>query len=501
MFRAGVSYRLPCRDRLPGVTRGNQYRERPPRRQGGRNPRIPGAIGWYRRRLAPASAWRFLPFLDGIRKEPRTKLGMSRRIRDPGTSPPIVVIGAGAAGLVAAVFAAAGGRRTLLLERTRDGGRKILISGGGRCNVLPSVGREASYVTASSRNTLAKILRSWPLPEQRRFFEEEAGIPLALEEESGKLFPRSGRARDVRDGLVAMAARHGVETRFGVTVTDVAPSAGGTWRVRTDGAGEIQAGSVVLATGGLSVPSTGSDGTGLRIAAGLGLRVHELYPALTPLTDASGTHAHLAGVSLNVRLEAPTAVGRFESSGGFLFTHRGYSGPAVLNIAHLAVRSGRDGGERQRILAQWSGEDAAVWEARLQTPDGGQVATVLRRHLPHRLADTLLSEAGVPADRAVAQLRRAERMGLVELLARYPLPWTGDEGYKKAEVTGGGVALSEIVPATLECRSHPGLFLCGELLDSFGPIGGYNFAWAWATGRAAGRGAAAAAALRSAAGG
>src|SRR5690606_19356228 len=167
----------------------------------------------------------------------------------------------------------------------------------------------------------------------------------------------------------------------------------------------------------------------------------------------------------------------------------GYSGPSVLNISHLAVRSRLAGGPRQPILVRWTEFDAAAWDGILREARG-TVGAQLRRRLPSRLAERLLAEAGVEAGRGLAQLRREERRRLVEFLTRYPLPWTGDEGYKKAEVTGGGVALSEIDPRTLESRIHPGLFLCGEILDAFGPIGGYNFAWAWATGRAAGLGAA-----------
>jgi predicted flavoprotein YhiN len=116
--------------------------------------------------------------------------------------------------------------------------------------------------------------------------------------------------------------------------------------------------------------------------------------------------------------------------------------------------------------------------------------TILRQQLPNRLADWLVADAGLPLDRTLATLTRAERLALIARLCRYPLPWTGDEGYKKAEVTGGGVALDEVDPRTLESRRHPRLFLCGELLDAFGPIGGHNFAWAWATGRRAGLGSA-----------
>lgn len=412
---------------------------------------------------------------------------------------PIVVVGAGAAGLMATIFAAGGPRPVVLLERTRDGGRKILISGGGRCNVLPSRMEPSQYVTASSPNTLKKMLLSWPLAEQRRFFEAELEIRLALEEESGKLFPVSNKARDVRDALVAEARRRGATVRFDATVTGLRPPAeagsaepradAGPWEVLLEGGETIVAAAVILATGGLSVPATGSDGTGLRIARRLGHELNETYPALTPLTAEPPVHAELAGVSLDVTLDAPLPRGSFTTHGGFLFTHRGYSGPAVLNISHLAVRSRLAGGH-QPIRVRWTALDAEAWERSLREATGGAVGPLVRRHLPTRLADALLAEAGVDPARPLAQLRRDERARLVDALARYDLPWTGDEGYRKAEVTGGGVALGEVDARTLESRRHPGLYLCGEMLDAFGPIGGYNFLWAWATGRAAGLAAA-----------
>lgn len=402
---------------------------------------------------------------------------------------PIVVIGAGAAGLMAAIFAAEAGARVLLLERTKDGGRKILISGGGRCNVLPSRMDPAQYFTESSRNSLKKILLSWPLADQRRFFEQEMGLPLALEEESGKLFPVSNRARDVRDGLVAMARERGAALRFGATVVGIEPPAGDApWRVRLEGGDTVEAARVVIATGGLSVPQTGSDGTGLRIVRQLGHTLHETYAALTPLTCEPPVHGHLAGVSLTARLHAPLERGALDATGGFLFTHRGYSGPSVLDVSHAAVRARNPAA--QPVLARWTEMDAAEWERLLLERSPGTVLGLLRRHLPTRLADTLLAEAGVDEARTISQLRREERARLLEKLTRYPLPWTGDEGYRKAEVTGGGVPLGEVDPRTLESRVVPGLHLCGEILDCFGPIGGYNFCWAWATGRAAGLGAA-----------
>ncbi len=401
-----------------------------------------------------------------------------------------MVVGAGAAGLVAAIFARTSNQPVRLLERTSDGGRKILISGGGRCNILPSVLHPETFVTDSPAHLLRGMLRSWPLQAQRQFFEDEVGIPLALEAESGKLFPASNKARDVRDGLITLARRRGVEIQYDTTVTGLAagaPGAAGRWQVETS-RGPITASSVILATGGLSVPLTGSDGTGLRIAEALGHTMQPVYPALTPLTGGMPGDANLAGISLPVRIKAKADGKTRESAGGFLFTHRGYSGPSVLDVSHIAVRS--QGGAGASVRVSWTERGEAAWAQELMETTG-RVASVIARHLPERLADALCADAGLPHDRRGPELRREERLALLERLTAYALPWTGNEGYKKAEVTGGGVALTDVDPRTLESRRHPGLFLCGEILDAFGPIGGYNFAWAWATGRAAGLGAAA----------
>ncbi|HSB53143.1 MAG TPA: aminoacetone oxidase family FAD-binding enzyme [Gemmatimonadales bacterium] len=399
---------------------------------------------------------------------------------------PIVVVGAGAAGLMAAIFAAEGGEPVMVLEGKEDGGRKILISGGGRCNVLPSELAPARFHSESAPHLVRRLLQAWPLTGQRRFFEEELGLALALEPETGKLFPVSNKARDVRDRLIDAARKRGVQFRFNQKVRDLVPSEG-TWEITVDGA-PVRARCVILATGGLSVPATGSDGAGLAIARRLGHQVRDTYPALTPLTADPPVHAALSGLSLTVTISAKVAGKKVSTTGGMLFTHRGYSGPAVLDISHVAVRS-KLAGTRAELLVNWTGRKAEEWDQRLQERSARAVSSVVREQLPARLADRLLEECGVSLTCQLAQLPRAQRRGLIERLTAYPLPWTGDEGYKKAEVTGGGVALEEVHPDTLESRRHPGLYFCGEILDAFGPIGGYNFAWAWATGRTAGLGA------------
>ena len=399
------------------------------------------------------------------------------------------MIGAGAAGTMAAIFAATSGAETTLLERTKDGGRKILISGGGRCNVLPIDLDESRFVTDSSPNTMNRILRSWPLAEQRAFFEDVVGIPLSDEPELKKVFPASHKARDVRDGLLALAAARGAHLRFEARVTDVVPFHN-RWRVEIAGAEPLMADAVILACGGLSVPNTGSDGTGLHIARELGHAMHPTYAALTPLTDGDGAFADLAGISLPVTLTAKSAARRSEHTGGFLFTHHGYSGPAALNVSHVAVRTRLENSERATVHVQWTPLADADWEAAFKPQGNRTVQTVVRAHLPDRLATALIEVAQVEPTRLLAELRKDERKRLIDTLVRGALPWTGDEGYKKAEVTGGGVSLAEIDSKTMESKRHRNLFMCGEMLDAFGPIGGYNFYWSWATGRAAGTAAA-----------
>jgi predicted Rossmann fold flavoprotein len=387
---------------------------------------------------------------------------------------------------MAAIFAAANGAETTLVERTKDGGRKILISGGGRCNILPARLDESRFVTDSSPHAVRHILGAWPLHDQIAFFEHDLQLPLIEETETGKLFPTSQRARDVRDKLLAYARHQGAAILTETHVTGIKPTVTG-WLVERYGSEPLEADAVVLATGGLSVPSTGSDGGGLRMAAQLGHVVSTTYAALTPLTvsESPGRFPPLSGVSLPVTIVAQSEQHRAEATGGFLFTHQGYSGPAVLDVSHVAVRSLMDG-KPANITVRWSALSDAEWEHALRPTGAHTVLTALSVELPRRLAAALLARVDIAPDRQLSQLSRPERRQLIDELLRGQLPWSGDEGYKKAEVTGGGIRLTEIDAKTMESRRHKGLFLCGEMLDAFGPIGGYNFLWAWATGRAAG---------------
>ncbi len=404
----------------------------------------------------------------------------------------IIVVGAGAAGLIAALFAARQGGNVVLLESTKRGGKKILISGGGRCNILPSRHEPERFVTASSKHSLKNILRGWPLNEQRAFFENELGQQLHLEEETGKLFPSSNRAGDVQNGLIRAIETAGVRFWGNCGVVDiVAPRLQkDPWKVQLESGETLDADRVVLATGGLSVPQTGSDGRGLAIAAKLGHTINPTYPALTPLLSGAAAHTELSGISLTVTVSTTRGHSKFDTTGGFLFTHRGYSGPAILDISHVWTRAKSLHKDPAPLSVQWTELDQAGWEDVLQSGPGS-VPAQLSRRLPRRLAERLMSECNIPPQQQLSHLAKAQRRALVKTLTQYPLQISGHEGYRKAEVTGGGVALGEINPTTMESRIQPRLFLCGEILDAFGPIGGYNFQWAWATGKAAGIGAAA----------
>ncbi len=397
------------------------------------------------------------------------------------------MVGAGAAGLAASLFARRAGARVALLESTDNPGQKILISGGGRCNLLPSRFSPELFVSETPR-LASNLLKSWRLEAVARFFSEELGVPLVLEEETGKLFPASQRARDVRNALLREAGKAGVELVREARVVEVSRSSSGVLSAVAQDGRSFTGGAVVLATGGLSIPRTGSDGAGLDVARRLGHRLVDPYPALTPLRTAEADHLALAGVSLPVTIsvEGSGSARAASASGGFLFTHFGYSGPSVLDISHLLVR---DPGRAARVA--WTAASASDWDRRLRdAPGNAMVAGVIAKFLPDRLADLVARTAGARRPLTVSHLSREARARLGESLTRMRLPVSGHEGYSRAEVTGGGVALDEVHPATLQSRRVSGLFFCGEILDAFGPIGGHNFLWAWVTGRAAGLGAA-----------
>jgi hypothetical protein len=398
----------------------------------------------------------------------------------------LAVVGAGAAGLLAALFAARGGVRTLLLETRPEPGAKIRVSGGGRCNVLPSRAELDDFHTHGSRNSLRHLLASWPLAEVRTFFEHDLGIALVVEP-TGKVFPASNDPREVVAALLERCAAAGVELVCGFRVVALRHCAedGARFELESADGRRLRATRVVLATGGLSLPKTGSDGGGLELARAHGHALVPTHPALVPLLAAEPRWGELAGVSLPVRLGVWHGEGRLEErEGDFLFTHTGFSGPVVLDVSYHFTCPLH---ERPRLFAHWGGAHAD-WEAALLRGGAATLAGVLREHLPRRLAALLLERAGLDGETRCAELRRGARQCLLLELEHCELELAGDEGYRTAEVTDGGIPLSEVEPRALESRLVPGLHFAGEILDATGRIGGYNFLWAWVTGRKAGQG-------------
>ncbi len=398
---------------------------------------------------------------------------------------PIVVVGGGAAGLMAALFSARSGQPTLLLEGSGQCGLKILVSGGGRCNVLPSQSSEQDFFTSGSRNILRRLFRTWPLAEIEAFFERDLGIPLVLEPDTGKLFPASQSSKEVRDKLVAVVERAGARILTKRRVASIEPS-GLYYNVLTATGEHFAASRVIGATGGKSLPRTGSDGWGYEMARRLGHSILLTYPALVPLRTDRRDLLELSGISLPVGWSAVDEKGKVLEARQreLLFTHRGFSGPAMLDASHWSVRDGRE------ILIDWGAEGRPTWEARFQDAGKRQCGGVVAGKLPKRLTAALFAEANIDPSLPLAQLRRSDRERLLTTLCRYSLPVSGDVGYRAAEVTGGGIPLSEIKASTLESRVLPGLYLCGEILDVIGRMGGFNFLWAWVTGRLAGESAA-----------
>lgn len=386
-----------------------------------------------------------------------------------------MVVGAGAAGLATAIFAK---RRhpelsVTLLDGARKPGAKILVSGGGRCNVTNTIVTAEDF-QGGSRNVVRRLLREFDAPRAAAFFRE-IGVPLH-EEPGGKLFPDSNQARTVLDALLAEADRRGVRMIAGRRVTEVRKG----FDVVTP-EGVIRADRVVLATGGMSLPKTGSDGGGYRIARALGHSIVPPTPALVPLLLDRGFHAELAGLSLDVEITVRTGAAKPRLiRGALLWTHFGVSGPAVLDASRTWLRAKLEEQPVEIHVSFIPGEtlesvDGWLRESSKDRPTAA-LSTLLATRLPARLAEKL------SADVRMAHLSREDRRRVSESLTRLPLAVSGSRGYNYAEVTAGGVPLDEVDPRTLESRTCPGLHLVGEILDVDGRIGGFNFQWAWSTG-------------------
>lgn len=432
----------------------------------------------------------------------------------------VVVVGAGAAGLTAAIRAAEAGARVTLLNAHPKVGLKILMSGGTRCNVTHREVSERDF-HGGSRPFVRRVLAAFTVEQTIAWFES-LGVHLKLED-TGKYFPVTDDAQTVVDALLGACSQAGVATESGARVVRLEPvGASDTPRFRVGiqdvgasadfGAGVapvgqtewplpavepdrwIEADRVVMATGGLSFPRTGSDGVGYALALALGHTLEPPVPALTPLATEDPWCRLLQGVACEVSLRLYD--GRellADVRGSMLFAHFGYTGPAALDLSRHWYRA--TGGDARRVLASFApGENEETLGRSLVGAAAREPRTSVRgflaRLMPERIAWESCREAGVEGTEWLGKLTREARGRLVEHVLRRPMPVTGTLGYEKAEVTAGGVKLSEVNPSTLESRACAGVYWCGEALDVEGRLGGFNFQWAWSSGTIAGRNAA-----------
>lgn len=415
----------------------------------------------------------------------------------------IAVIGCGAAGLMSAISAGRGARRIVAIDGARSLGAKILVAGGGRCNVTHDVVDPRLYA-GSSTGAIRKVLSRFTVADTVRFFSE-LGVTLKRED-TGKLFPTTDKARTVLEALVGAARDAGVELRFPWRVGSVERSedgfvirrAGGEFA--DEGAQAIRAERVVLCTGGKSLPRSGSDGQGYSIARSLGHSITpRVFPALVPLVINHARADWLKGLSglttdatLTVRLSSGKKVRAI--TGSLLCTHFGLSGPVAMDISRYYTDAKLDDPGATLGVNWLIGATMDEADRELQSLGGVTIARHLSARrpapMPARLVEAICARVGVEAASPGHALTREQRKALARMLTEMDVPIHADRGWNYAEVTAGGVPLSEIDPNTMASRITPGLYFAGEVCDVDGPIGGYNFQWAWASGFVAGTSAA-----------
>lgn len=417
----------------------------------------------------------------------------------------LAIIGAGAAGLAAAIFAGETNPRLriALLDSAKHIGAKILVSGGGRCNVTNREVRATDF--HGQRKIIDRILRRFDAQATIRWFTS-LGVPLH-EEISGKLFPDSHKARTVLDALLRRCEALNIMLYTNHRVLGIHRE-GGTFLIRHL-QGCLRSGRVILATGGRSVPKTGSDGSGWTLAGEFGHTVTPTYPALVPLLlESSFFHADLSGTAHDAMLTTTVAGKTIDCRiGRLLWTHFGISGPVVLDASRCWVaahEAKQDVRLALNCFPHQSWPEVNDWFTQGATLPGRKtVLSLLAERLPTRVAGCLIRQAMAVArtftdheavasgrsfgeDTPLNRLSKASRHLLVRTMTQLHLPVVGPRGWNFAEVTAGGVPLAEISPNSMASRLVPGLYLIGEMLDCDGRIGGFNFQWAWSTGYLAG---------------
>jgi predicted Rossmann fold flavoprotein len=384
----------------------------------------------------------------------------------------VIILGAGAAGLMCAGIAGQRGRSVLLLEQARHPAEKIRISGGGRCNFTNLHTSPANFLSASPRFCHSALSGY----TQRDFIALVEAYGIAYHDKTrGQLFC-DGSSRQIIDMLLDECRKADAQLRLGVRISAISGSENG-FVVATDQA-EFRCRSLVVATGGPSIPKMGSSGLGYKIAAQFGLKMVPPRPALVPLTFDTALLAQFKDLS-GVSVDAVVSCGKIRFDEALLFTHRGLSGPAILQISSY-WREAHD-----IVIDMAPGTDVLAGLKRSRSDHPRQeMATALADFVPKRLARTIADMTGGPE--RLADFSDKLLINVAAAMQRWQVRPNGTEGYRTAEVTLGGVDTSELSSKTFESRSVPGLYFIGEVVDVTGHLGGFNFQWAWSSGYAAG---------------
>jgi predicted Rossmann fold flavoprotein len=385
----------------------------------------------------------------------------------------VVVIGAGAAGMMCAIEAGRRGRRVLVLDHAKKAGEKIRISGGGRCNFTNIHTGPANFISANPRFCISALSRYQP----KDFIAWIGRHGIAWHEKTlGQLFC-DGPATQIVDMLLGEMRGCGVMLRMNTGVSRI-ERVGEGFRLMAGGQ-EIASTSLVVATGGKSIPAMGATGFGYEVASQFGLNLIGPRPGLVPLTFETGLLQRLKDLA-GVAVEARATSGKTSFEEAMLFTHRGISGPAILQISSYW----REGGEVMLNMAPTTDLFATLRQARTET--GKQaVVTVLARYLPRRLAEHVLGGLGVTGN--IADASDKTLRAIAEAVNAWRVKPVGSEGYRTAEVTLGGVDTAGLDSKTMAAKSVSGIYFIGEVVDVTGWLGGYNFQWAWASGWCAGQ--------------
>jgi len=406
----------------------------------------------------------------------------------------VAVVGGGPAGMMAAGRAAELGAEAVLLEKNDRPGRKLLITGKGRCN-LTNAGDINDFITNIHNGSfLYSALAAFDHNSLIDFFGQRG---LATKVERGRrVFPESDRARDVVDVLVNYIKRAGVRLCSGDPVDEVVLENGRVGGVRLRSGETVPATAVILATGGVSYPATGSTGDGFKIAATLGHNITQLRPSLVPLETSEPWVVDLSGLSLRnvlVRVREKNRV-LAEEFGEMLFTHFGVSGPAILTLSRVVVDRLPAVGKLTLDINLKPALTPEQLDRRVQrdfqAETRRQFKNSLSGLLPKAMIPVVMEVSGIPPEKQINQISRSERQKLVELLQHFSVTVTGTRPIEEAIVTAGGVSIREIDPQSMESRLVPGLYFAGELIDIDGKTGGYNLQAAFSTGYVAGTAAA-----------